>query len=368
MATQPNNTSLFNALARQGLVLKNRIVMAPMTRSRASGGIPNDLMVTYYTQRASAGLIISEGVSPSPNGLGYARIPGIYSPEQVAGWKKVTAAVHARGGRIFAQLMHTGRISHPENMPEHAEILAPSAVGAGGAMWTDTQGMQPFPVPREMTAADVEKTLEEYVKAAENAVEAGFDGVEIHAANGYLPSQFLNPHSNKRTDAYGGSIAGRSRFVLELGKAISEAIGNERTGIRLSPYGTFNSMDAYEETFATYDYLTTELDKLGLLYIHVLEPEARTHEEGRQLLKKIRSNFSNLLMLNGGYTGTAAAEAIENDRADLISFGIPFIANPDLPERIRHNLSLEEADQGTFYTSGEAGYTDYPAYSAELTR
>src|SRR3546814_773276 len=251
METTHHTDPLFKTLARQGFDLRNRIVMAPMTRSRAQGNIPNDLMVAYYAPRAGAGLIVSEGVAPSPNGLGYARIPGIFSPGQVAGWKKVTEAVHASGGRIFAQLMHSGRVSHPANMPGGARVLAPSALKAEGTVWTDTEGMQPLPLPLEMSAEDIENALTEYVTGATNAIAAGFDGIEIHGANGYLPGQFLNPHSNQRSDAYGGSIAGRSRFILELGQRISEAIGKDRTGIRLSPYSTVNSMDPYQETQAT---------------------------------------------------------------------------------------------------------------------
>ncbi|QEC51150.1 N-ethylmaleimide reductase [Anseongella ginsenosidimutans] len=368
MESQINNSPLFSPLAIQGLELKNRIVMAPMTRSRAPGAVPNDLMASYYAQRATAGLIIAEGTAPSPSGLGYSRIPGIFNESQVAGWKKVTGAVHARGGRIFLQLMHTGRVAHPDNLPEGTAVIAPSPIQAEGEMWTDTNGMQALPVPREMSPEDIQQTINEYVKAAENAVEAGFDGVEIHAANGYLPGQFLNPHSNKRTDAYGGDIAGRSRFILELGASIARAIGPEKTGVRLSPYSTFNSMHPYEETFETYDYLSAELDKLNLVYIHLVEPAARELEEGRRLVEKIRSNFRNLFIANGGYSAESAAEAVENDQAHLVSFGAPFISNPDLAERIQNNLQLEAADPGTFYTPGEKGYIDYPFYSTEISQ
>lgn len=368
METSINTSVLFSPVTFSGLELDNRIVMAPMTRARAAGNLPNELMAAYYRQRASAGLIIAEGAAPAPSGLGYSRIPGIFTAEQVEGWKKVTAAVHTGGGKIFLQLMHTGRIAHAGNLPANSEILAPSAVKAEGQMWTDTGGMQDLPVPREMTPEEIRQMIGDYVKAAENAVEAGFDGIEIHGANGYLPEQFLNPHSNKRTDAYGGNIEGRSRFILELADVIAKAIGTDKTGIRLSPYGTFNSMDPYEETFATYDYLSAELGKLGLVYIHLVEASAREHEEGRRLVKNIRSNFSNLLILNGGYAAGTAAEAIEEGRADLISFGTPFIANPDFPERIQNRLPLAQPDTATFYTPGEKGYVDYTAYSREMSQ
>lgn len=359
-----NINVLFEPVRSKGLELKNRVVMAPMTRSRAIGNVPNELMATYYGQRASAGLIISEGAAPSPSGLGYSRIPGIYDKAQVAGWKKVTGAVHAKGGKIFLQIMHTGRIAHPDNLPAGVPLLAPSAIKAEGAMWTDTKGMQPFPVPSAMTTEQVEQTVADYAAAAARAVEAGFDGVEIHAANGYLPSQFLNPHSNKRSDGYGGDIAGRSRFVLELAEATAGLIGPQKTGIRFSPYGTFNTMAAYEDTFATYDYLSARLNKLDIAYLHLLEGPARQHEEGRRLIAQVRRNFDNLLILNEGYTAESAAETIGDGRADLISFGVPFIANPDFVEKIKQKTPLAPADPETFYTPGEEGYTSYAAQVA----
>ena len=229
--------------------------MSPMTRSRAIGNVPNELMAEYYKQRSSAGLIITEGTSPSPNGLGYARIPGIFSKQQVEGWKKITSAVHKSGGKIFVQFMHTGRISHPLNLPGGAQILAPSAVKAAGQMWTDSKKLQDFPVPKEMTAEDLLHTKAEYVAAAKNALDAGFDGVELHGANGYLLEQFLSPVSNIRKDNYGGSIENRSQFVIEVVSAVAEAIGKGRTAIRLSPYGVASDMPHYPEINATYKYL-----------------------------------------------------------------------------------------------------------------
>ena len=333
--------------------------MAPMTRSRALGNVPNDLMAEYYAQRASAGLIITEGVAPSPNGLGYARIPGAYSPAQTEGWKKVADAVHAKGGKIFMQLMHTGRVSHSANMPEGAKVVAPSAISADGDMWTDTQGMQKTELPHAMTTAEVEATIQEYVHAAKNAIAAGFDGVEIHAANGYLPNQFLNPHSNTRTDQYGGSIENRSRFVLEIAQQIADAIGVEKTGIRFSPYNPYNGMQAFEETFATYDYLSSELNKIGIVYIHLLDGAARGKEEGLELIRKIRQNFDGIYILNSGYNAERATHAVEAEGADLIAFGTSFLANPDLPYRLQNGLELNTPNPATFYTADAAGYTDY---------
>ncbi|MGZ5790400.1 MAG: alkene reductase, partial [Burkholderiaceae bacterium] len=239
-------SQLFSPTTLGPLTLQNRLVMSPLTRNRATGNVPNALMVTYYSQRASVGLIITEGTSPSPNGLGYPRIPGIFSAAQVAEWKKVTDAVHAKGAKIFMQLMHTGRIGHPLNLPAGARMLAPSAVGAAGEIYTDAEGMKPHPVPQAMTEADIKATIAEYVQAAKNAVAAGFDGVELHGANGYLLEQFIRPNTNQRTDAYGGAIEGRARFVLEVVDGVIGAIGKDKVGIRLSPYGVFNDMPLYD--------------------------------------------------------------------------------------------------------------------------
>ena len=358
------SSSLFQPFDTKGIILRNRVVMAPMTRSRALGNVANDLMAEYYAQRASAGLIITEGVAPSPNGLGYARIPGIYSGEQTESWKKVSAAVHEKGGKIFMQLMHTGRVSHSANMPAGARVVAPSAISADGDMWTDTEGMQKTEVPHAMTTAEVEATIQEYVQAARNAIAAGFDGVEIHAANGYLPNQFLNPGSNTRTDLYGGSIENRSRFVLETARQIAEAIGADKTGIRFSPYNPFNGMPPFEETFATYDYLSRELNTLGILYIHLLDAAARSNAEGLTLIQKIRENFQGIYILNAGYNAARAKYAIETEKADLIAFGSSFLANPDLPYRLEHELELNAPNPATFYTADATGYTDYKRYAA----
>ena len=274
--------------------VKNRIVMAPMTRCRAIGNVPNDLMADYYKQRSGAGLIITEGTSPSPNGLGYARIPGIFSKEQIEGWKKVTSAVHQDRAKIFVQLMHSGRIGHPLNMPEGAEILAPSAVKATGQMWTDVAMMQDFPVPKAMTPEDLASTKAEFVSASKNALVAGFDGVELHSANGYLLEQFLSPVSNIRTDNYGGNIENRCRFVLEVVAAVAEAIGKDKTAIRLSPYGVASDMPHYPEIDTTYNYLSEQLNKLDIAYIHLVDHSAMGAPEVPMKLKKeIRNNFKN---------------------------------------------------------------------------
>ena len=358
------SSGLFEPFEKNGVQFSNRLAMAPMTRCRALGNVPNDLMAEYYAQRASAGLIISEGVAPSPNGLGYARIPGVYSPAQIEGWKKVADAVHQKGGKVFMQLMHTGRVSHSANMPEGAKIVAPSAISADGDMWTDTQGMQKTELPEAMTTAEVEATIQEYVQAAKNAIAAGFDGVEIHAANGYLPNQFLNPGSNTRTDQYGGSIENRSRFVLEIARQTADAIGADKTGIRFSPYNPYNGIGYFDETFATYDYLSSELNKIGILYIHLLDGAARGKEEGLELIQKIRKNFEGIFILNSGYNAARATHAIETEGADLIAFGTSFLANPDLPYRLRNELELNAPNTATFYTADAVGYTDYKNHAA----
>lgn len=344
--------------------VKNRIVMAPMTRCRAIGNVPNDLMADYYKQRSGAGLIITEGTSPSQNGLGYARIPGMFSQQQIEGWKKVTHAVHQGGGKIFVQLMHTGRISHLLNMPEGAEVLAPSAVKPSGQMWTDAAMMQDFPVPKAMTAEDLIRTKAEFVAASQNAMKAGFDGVELHAANGYLLEQFLSPISNIRTDNYGGSIENRCRFVLEVVAAVTEAIGKDKTAIRLSPYGVASDMPHYPEIDATYNYLSGQLDKLGIAYIHVVDHSAMGAPAVPEEVKKIiRNNFKNTIILSGGYEKERAEADIQSGIANLVAFGRPFINNPDLVERMQNNWFLSETlNMDQFYTADEKGYTDYPLY------
>jgi len=336
-----------------------------MTRSRADHeNVLGALAAAYYEQRAAAGLIVTEGTSPSPNGLGYPRIPGIFSQKQIHGWQGVTQAVHARGSRIFVQLMHVGRVAHQDNLPEGAEVVAPSAVEIPGEMYTDSQGMQPHTPARAMTLEDIAQAQEEFVQAARNAVDAGFDGVEIHGANGYLVEQFIHPHANCRMDDYGGNIEKRCRFVLEIAEKICDAIGKGRVGIRFSPYGTFNDMPHYPEIDKTYTWLAEKLDSMGICYIHLCDMSGMGGPEIPQMLKEqIRSVFSGILILCGGYDKTKAEAVIDSGLADLVAFARPFISNPDFVARLRNDWPLADADMDTFYTPGEKGYTDYPAYA-----
>jgi N-ethylmaleimide reductase len=358
---------LFSKATLGPLTLQNHMVMAPLTRSRAIGNIPNDLMKEYYAQRASAGLIVTEGTSPSPNGLGYPRIPGIFSEQQVAGWKPITAAVHARGAKMFVQLMHTGRITHPLNLPAGARVLAPSAVAAAGEMYTDAEGMKPLPVPEAMSEADIEAAIAEYVQAAENAVAAGFDGIELHGANGYLLEQFIRPNSNRRTDRYGGSIENRARFVLEVAQATIAAIGKDKVGIRLSPYGVFNDMPLYPEMEADYAWLARKLNEAGLLYIHLVDHSAQGAPVVPDSIKDtFRREFQRTLILSGGYDAARAESDLAAGKGDLIAFGKPFLANPDLVTRWRERAAVNSPDASTFYTPGPKGYTDYPVLTGAL--
>jgi N-ethylmaleimide reductase len=346
------------------LELNNRIVMSPLTRCRAIKNIPNELMAEYYGQRSSAGLIITEGTSPSPNGLGYARIPGIFTKSQVEGWKKTTSAVHKKGGKIFVQLMHTGRISHPLNMPVGSTILAPSAVKAKGQMFTDSKMMQDYPVPKEMSKEDIIFTKAEFVAAAKHASDAGFDGVELHGANGYLLEQFLSPFTNLRKDEYGGSIENRCRFILETAAEVAYAMGKSETGIRLSPFGVANDMSHYPEIEETYNYLAHQLNKLGIAYIHIVDHSAMGAPFVPFEIKKlIRNNFTNCIILSGGYDKERAELDLESGWGDMIAFGRPFINNPDLVDRFKNNWPLSiDLKSDLFYTSDEKGYTDYPTY------
>ena len=340
--------------------VRNRVVMAPMTRSRCPGNSPSDIVATYYSQRAEAGLIITEGTSPSPNGLGYARIPGLYSPHHVHDWRKVTDAVHEVGGRIFVQLMHTGRVSHPLNMPPKSRILAPSPIALSGKMWTDVHGEQPYPVPEEMTETDIKVTIAEYVRSAELAIDAGFDGVELHGANGYLINQFLNTATNQRKDGWGGSIANRMRFAVETAQQAAEKIGRERLGMRLSPYGVFNDMATELTMENTFEQLAIELDKLGLVYIHLVDHSSMgAPEVPASIKRKIRAAFRGTLILSGGYDRVRAEADLVAKNGDLVAFGRLFISNPKLVNKLRNGSSLLPADQATFYTPGEKGYSDY---------
>jgi len=351
---------LFSAGKLGKLTLPNRIVMAPMTRSRAIGNVPNDLMARYYAQRASAGLIVTEGTSPSPNGLGYARIPGLFSTDQVAGWRKVTSAVHQEAARIFVQLMHTGRVSHPANLPAGAKILAPSALAAPGEMWTDSHGMQPHPVPLAMSEDDIQATIGEYVHAAKLAIEAGFDGVEIHGANGYLIDQFLNAASNQRHDAWGGTVENRLRFAVAVATRMAQAIGGHRVGIRISPYGVFNGMQPDPEMDAIYLELIRQLNPLNLAYVHIVDHSSMGAPPVSAEIKiAIRREFNGALILSGGYDLARANSDLAHGKGDLVAFGRAFLSNPDLPQNLKTGAPLKEANPETFYTPGEAGYTDY---------
>jgi len=352
--------TLFIPTSLGKLQLKNRIVMAPMTRCRAEGNVPNDLMEKYYTQRASAGLIITEGVAPSANGMGYARQPGVFTEAQIQGWKKINAGVKAAGGNIFVQLMHDGRVSHSANMISGAKIVAPSAVAAPGEMWTDTSGMQAYPVPTAMTEDDIKQAIAEFAQGAKNAIAAGFDGVELHGANGYLIDQFLNTATNQRTDQWGGSVENRIRFAIEVAKASAAAIGAERVGMRISPYGAFNGTIDDAKMDALYLRLIEELNNIGLVYIHVVDHSSMgAPEVPAELKTKIRANFKGKYILSGGYDATRANADLDAQRGDFVAFGRPFISNPDLVQKMYSNAELTPPDFNTFYTPGEKGYTDY---------
>lgn len=353
---------LFSEAKLGSITLQNHVVMAPMTRNRATTDHDvTAIMATYYAQRATAGLIITEGVAPSPNGNGYARVPGLYTPSQVSGWKSVTAAVHAEGGHIFAQLMHSGRIGHPVNMHQGGEVIAPSAVAAAGQIYTDTDGMLDHPTPRALTTEEVKTTIQEFVTAAKNAIDAGFDGVELHGANGYLIEQFISPDSNKRTDEYGGSTENRSRFLLETAVAVGEAIGFDRVGVRLSPYGAFNDITAFEGADETYQHIAEQLNAIGVVYVHLVDHQAMgAPAVPAEVVNRIRTGFTGTLILSGGYDAARAEADLERGKGDLIAFGRPFIANPDLVERLKTGAAQNQPDYDTFYTPGIKGYTDYP--------
>jgi len=334
--------------------LDNRIVMAPMTRSRADdAGVPGELVPVYYAQRASAGLIVTEGTFPSPMGKGYVRTPGIHSDTQVEAWKKVTEAVHAKGSRIFLQIMHAGRISDPSFLPGNATPVAPSAVQPKGASYTD-QGMKPFVTPRALETAEIPGVIEAYGNATRRALKAGFDGVELHAASGYLPMQFLSSGSNLRTDAYGGSAENRVRFTVEALQAMIEAAGADRVGIKLSPEMAFNDVtDA--NPVETYPTLVKAIGNIGLAYLHVALFGAPTDYHGL-----LRPLFKGAYLAGGGLTRESAEALLLAGKADAAVFGSLFVANPDLPLRFRRKAPLNQPDSETFYTPGAKGYIDYP--------
>lgn len=342
--------------------------MAPLTRCRASaGGVPNTLNATYYEQRSTAGLIISEATQVSPRGIGYPGTPGIYTDDQIAGWKLVTDAVHAKGGRIFAQLWHVGRASHTVYQPNGDLPVSASAVQPMGKVMTPT-GPQPYPTPRALELSEIPGVIAEFHHGAKAAKLAGFDGVELHGANGYLPDQFLRDGTNKRTDAYGGPPQNRARFMLETVAALIDVWGADRVGVRLSPGGVFNNMsDSNSE--ATFGYAVTALGKLGLAYLHLVEANASDIAHGARYIPAsyFRPMFEGNLVVNGGFTFDKAQEYLANGIADAVAFGVAFIANPDLPERFRTNAPLNAPDATSFYAGGEKGYTDYPFLEASAS-
>ncbi|MBX3643798.1 MAG: alkene reductase [Rubrivivax sp.] len=357
---------LFQTFTSPSLQLKNRVVMAPMTRSRAvERNAPNALMAEYYGQRAGAGLIVTEGTSPSPDGLGYARIPGLFNAEQVAGWRAVTDAVHAQGAKIFVQLMHTGRVAHVANLPAGAKVVGPTAAPLAGDMYTDAQGMQPHSPPQAMDAQAIAQAVDEFVKSAKLAVEAGFDGVELHAANGYLLEQFLNANVNTRDDAYGGSADKRNRLAIDVARATVAAIGADKVGIRVSPYGVFNGTGAFDGVEAQYLALARELGALKLAYLHLVDHSSMGAPAVPAAFKtQLRTAFGGNFIASGGLDRQSAEQVLTDGRGDLVAFGRAWLANPDLIERMKAGLPLNAPDPSTFYTPGAKGYTDYPQSEA----
>ncbi len=360
--------NLFDPLTLGDLTLKNRVIMAPLTRmrSRQPGDVPHELNARYYAQRASAGLIISEATQISPLGKGYPATPGIYSQEQVAGWKLVTDAVHQAGGVIFLQLWHVGRISHSSLHPDEGLPVAPSAIKPSGTTLTAEFKEVPFETPRALSTAEIADIVGQYAQAARNAKAAGFDGVEIHSANGYLLDQFLQDGSNQRTDAYGGSMENRARFLLEVVAAVAQVWDKQRMGVRLSPYGIFNDMND-SDPVKLFTYVLAKLSEAGIGYVHVIEPRStfaggmdRVNAQAPSTADIFRNAFAGVFISAGGYTRETALYAVEEDLADAVAFGRIFIANPDLPERLKQNAPLNPYNRATFYGGGEAGYTDYP--------
>jgi N-ethylmaleimide reductase len=360
---------LFTPFDLRGFGLANRIVMAPLTRSRASHdtGAPHELNAAYYAQRATAGLIIGEATNISPTAKGYAWTPGIFTAEQIAGWRLVTDAVHVRGGKIFLQLWHVGRISHPSLQPGGQLPVAPSAVRPQGRAFTE-EGYKDLVTPRALELNEIPGVVEDYRRAARNAITAGFDGVEIHAANGYLIDQFLRDGANRRTDAYGGSVANRLRFALEAVEAVTGEAGAARTGIRISPINTVNDLDDSDPP-AVFFPLVRELSRFGLAYVHVIEGITQGPRDNMPFdFAGLRRLFDGPWMVNNGYTRDMAVEAIQSGYADLVAFGRPFIANPDLVERLRRNAPLNELDRDTLFGGGARGYTDYPTLPASAAQ
>lgn len=350
-------STLFEPAQFGDLSLKNRVVMAPMTRSRSTDqAVPTPEMIEYYAQRASAGLIVSEGTSPSANGMGYCRTPGIYNAEQIAAWRKVTDAVHAAGGTIVVQLMHCGRVATVHNKPAGSETVGPSAIKADIELFTDAIGMAATDMPRELSNSEVYEVIEEYRQAALNAREAGFDGVELHGTSGYLPMQFMSENANQRTDEFGGSVENRVRFPLLVLKAMSEAIGSGRVGFRFCPANRFNDVSDSQPA-ETLQALLDGIADMNLAYLHIM----KAHTRKIDAFTTAREQFKGALIINDGFDGDSAAEAVAGGVADAVSFGRHYIANPNLVERFQSGRELAAFDQSTLYSAGPEGYTDYPA-------
>jgi N-ethylmaleimide reductase len=348
--------TLFDPLRVGNIELANRIVMAPMTRSRADDeGVQPSYAAEYYSQRASAGLIITEATNVSPMAKGYVRTPGIYTNEQIESWRNVTHAVHARGGKIFMQLFHTGRIALPDFLPGNTQPVAPSAVRANGSNYTD-EGMKEFVTPREITKDEIAQTIADFGKAAANAITAGFDGVELHSASGYLVQQFLTTNVNLRTDEHGGSIENRARFLFACLDAMASAVGSQRLGVKFSPQIAFNDIEETDAD-AVYPYILQQLNDKQLAYVHVADGTNKAWHE------KCRRYYDGVYFANAGFTLQSGAKLLAQGGADAIVYGTKFLANPDLPERFRRGAPLNEPDRATFYSPGQRGYTDYPSIS-----
>ncbi len=353
--------NIFKSYSLGPITLKNHIVMAPMTRNRAIDNIPNDIMATYYEQRSDAGLIITEGTSPSPNGLGYARIPGAYTKTQIEGWKKIATTVHAKQSKIFVQLMHCGRASAKPNLPEGAKTLAPSSVQLSGEIYTDSLGTHSYDIPEAMSIEQIQNAQDEYLQAAINLTSVGIDGIELHSANGYLLDQFLNPASNIREDEYGGNYKNRTRFLLELTKKTVDAIGSEKVGVRISPYGIFNDMEGnYDDLIEMYSYLVTELAKLEIAYVHIVDHRGMGAPDfPTDIVTTLKDLFKGTIITGGNVNTAKEAQEVLDKGSDLVYVGRPYISNPNLVEKLKNNIALTPPIMDTFYTPGKVGYTDY---------
>jgi N-ethylmaleimide reductase len=366
-------TNIFEPAKIGSLELKNRISMAPMTRARNADGIPNDNNALYYAQRADAGLIITEGTAISDTAKGVLYIPGLYTPEQVEGWKKVTKAVHEKGSTIFTQLWHVGRVSHTSNQPGGIAPVGPSDIQAVNSYaWGYDENGKEGPVisskPRALTANEVKQVVQDFANAAKNAIKAGFDGVELHGANGYLIEQFLNPFVNNRTDEYGGSIENRSRFLLETVDAAIAAIGSNKVGIRLTPYGGLGDLPHYDEIEATYQYLAKELAARNVVYIHLMDQLSKgSHALPDGFIERFRSWYDGVIILAGSMDRELSERLINADTINIAGFGEPFISNPDLVERLQNNWELTPPNRNLHYGLGNHGYTDWETYKQPLT-